>query len=67
LIADQARTIPPEIGRAVAGVNGDFYERENPTYAGDPRGLQIVKGELISAQARFRSGSMPRGIRILMK
>ena len=49
LIAEQARAIPPEIGRAVAGVNGDFYERENPTYAGDPRGLQIVQGELISA------------------
>ena len=49
MIADQARAVPPEIGRAVAGVNGDFYVRDNPTYAGDPRGLQIVNGELISA------------------
>jgi hypothetical protein len=48
LIADQARSVPPEIGRAVAGVNGDFYLRDNPLYAGDPRGLQIVNGELIS-------------------
>ncbi len=48
LIAEQARTVPPEIGRAIAGVNGDFYERENPTYAGDPRGLQLLNGELIS-------------------
>jgi hypothetical protein len=48
LISEQARSIPPEIGQAVAGVNGDFYERDNRTYAGDPRGLQIVNGELIS-------------------
>jgi hypothetical protein len=48
-ISEQARSIPPEIGRAIAGVNGDFYERDSPIYAGDPRGLQIVKGELISS------------------
>jgi hypothetical protein len=48
LIADQARAIPPEVGRTVAAVNGDFYLRDNPTYAGDPRGLQIINGELIS-------------------
>ncbi len=32
----------------MAIVNGDFYERDNRTYAGDPRGLQIVDGELVS-------------------
>jgi hypothetical protein len=32
LIADQARAVPREIGRAIAGVNGDFYVRDNPTY-----------------------------------
>jgi hypothetical protein len=47
-IADQARAVPRELGRAIAGVNGDFYLRDNATYAGDPRGLQIVNGELIS-------------------
>jgi hypothetical protein len=49
LIAEQARSVPPEIGRTLAGINGDFYVRDTPTYAGDPRGLQIVNGELISA------------------
>jgi hypothetical protein len=49
LIAQQARALPPAIGRAIAGVNGDFYIRDNPTYAGDPRGLQILNGDLISA------------------
>jgi len=48
-IAEQARALRPEIGRAIAGVNGDFYLRDNPTFAGDPRGLQILNGELISA------------------
>jgi hypothetical protein len=48
LLADQARAVPPNIGRAVGAVNGDFYVRDNPTYGGDPRGLQIVNGDLIS-------------------
>jgi exopolysaccharide biosynthesis protein len=37
------------MGKAIAAINGDFYVRDNFTYAGDPRGLQIVNGELISA------------------
>jgi len=49
LLADQARAVPRELGRAIAAINGDFYLRDNPTYAGDPRGLQILNGELISA------------------
>ncbi len=48
-LRDQAAAVPPEFGRAIAAVNGDFYDRDNPTYAGDPRGLQIIHGELISA------------------
>lgn len=48
LLADQASAVPPELGRAIAGVNGDFYLRDNPMYAGDPRGLQIVNGDLMS-------------------
>ena len=35
-------------GKPLAGVNGDFYERSR-AYAGDPRGLQIIEGDLISA------------------
>jgi hypothetical protein len=48
LIDEQARAVPREIGTAIAGINGDFYVRDDPTFAGDPRGLQIVNGELIS-------------------
>jgi hypothetical protein len=47
-IAEQARTVPPALGRAIAGINGDFYVRDNPSYGGDPRGLQIMNGDLIS-------------------
>lgn len=48
-LSEQARTVPPALGRAVAAVNGDFYVRDNPIYSGDPRGLQIMNGDLISA------------------
>jgi hypothetical protein len=47
-ISDMARAFPKEKGKPVAIVNGDFYERDNRTYAGDPRGLHIIDGELIS-------------------
>lgn len=35
-------------GTPIAAINGDFYQRDG-AFAGDPRGLQIVDGELISA------------------
>ncbi|HTH49413.1 MAG TPA: phosphodiester glycosidase family protein [Candidatus Limnocylindria bacterium] len=44
----QLKHIPTSLGAPVAAVNGDFYQRER-AFAGDPRGLQIVEGELISA------------------
>jgi hypothetical protein len=34
-------------GTPVAAVNGDFYARDG-SFAGDPRGLQVLDGELIS-------------------
>ena len=40
--------IPNSGGIPLAAINGDFFQREGP-YAGDPRGLQVVDGELISA------------------
>ncbi len=47
-ISSQVRGIPAASGVALAAVNGDFYQRER-TFAGDPRGLQILDGELLSA------------------
>lgn len=47
-LSEQIRSFKPELGTPVAGVNGDFYVRDK-AYAGDPRGLQILEGEVISA------------------
>jgi hypothetical protein len=47
-ISAQVRGIPADAGIALAAVNGDFYQRDR-TFAGDPRGLQILDGELLSA------------------
>jgi len=48
LVSDQARSLPARLGRPVAAINGDFYRRGR-YYGGDPEGLQIVDGELVSA------------------
>jgi hypothetical protein len=47
-VTDQAALADPALGIPLAAINGDFYQRDGP-YAGDPRGLQIMDGELISA------------------
>jgi hypothetical protein len=49
-IADQVKKLTPEAGRPVAAVNGDFWYTQQE-YQGDPMGLQIRAGELISAPA----------------
>lgn len=48
-LSRQIAAIPPEIGAPLGAINGDFYQTEQHSYAGDPRGLQIMHGELISA------------------
>lgn len=48
-LSEQIKSVPPEEGKPLAGVNGDFYLRDRSAYEGDPRGLQIVRGEVISA------------------
>ena len=47
-LSEQIRAMPPDLGRPVAGINGDFFRRQEP-YLGDPKGLQIVRGELVSS------------------
>lgn len=47
-LSQQVRSVPASTGTPVAALNGDFYQRDR-SYAGDPRGLQIVDGEMISA------------------
>jgi hypothetical protein len=47
-LSDQLAALNPNLGAPVAAINGDFYQRDK-AYAGAPRGLQIVAGELLSA------------------
>lgn len=47
-LTDQVRRLSTNFGRPIAAINGDFYRTEGGRYAGDPRGLQIARGELIS-------------------
>jgi hypothetical protein len=47
-LSQQMKIFPTEVGRPLAAINGDFFKRDEP-YLGDPKGLQIVRGELVSA------------------
>lgn len=65
-LSDQVKALPAEAGTPLVALNGDFYTTDYhyhhrhshppPSYAGDPRGLHIMEGELVSAatdQASF--------------
>jgi hypothetical protein len=52
-LPEQVRRLPPEWGRPVAAVNGDLFNN-HPDYPGDPEGLQIVHGELVSGPSPTR-------------
>ncbi len=48
-LTSQLRLVPREVGRPVAAINGDFYKTEHEAFPGDPRGLFVSGGDLISA------------------
>ena len=48
-LSAQTVSVPPKLGKPVAAVNGDFFLIKPGPYQGDPEGLQIVNGELVSA------------------
>ena len=47
-VSEQLKSLPPDWGRTIAAVNGDFF-KSHRNYPGDPEGLQIMNGELVSA------------------
>jgi hypothetical protein len=47
-LSEQIKALPPQLGRPMAAVNGDFYFTSPRAYIGDPQGIQISNGELIS-------------------
>lgn len=52
-VPEQIGFLPPEWGRPIAAVNGDLYN-DHPDYQGDPKGLQVVNGELVSGPSPSR-------------
>jgi large repetitive protein len=48
VVSEMVTTLPAEAGKPVAAVNGDFFNYSR-NYPGDPQGLQITRGELVSA------------------
>jgi hypothetical protein len=48
-VASQAKGFPPELGKPIVAINGDFFVIAKGPYQGDPLGLEITRGELISA------------------
>lgn len=48
-LSDQVRALRTSRCEPLAAINGDFYARDGSAYTGDPRGLQVVDGEVISA------------------
>jgi len=53
-LSSQLCLVKSNLGTVVAAINGDFYQREK-AYAGAPRGLQIMDGELLSGPSRSAS------------
>ena len=48
-VASQAKALPSELGKPIVAINGDFFVIAKGPYQGDPLGLEITQGELISA------------------
>ncbi|MCP4708029.1 MAG: phosphodiester glycosidase family protein, partial [Planctomycetes bacterium] len=51
-LSEQIKQLSKESGEPVAGVNGDFFVIRQDPYRGDPLGLQIVEGELVSSPVK---------------
>lgn len=51
-LTEQIERLGEAQGRPVAAVNGDFFHIRPGPYQGDPTGLHIAQGELISSPAR---------------
>lgn len=51
VLSDVLKRLPRAQGRPVAALNADFFQRDR-AFAGDPRGIQISAGNLVSAPRR---------------
>lgn len=70
-LSEQIQALPKSLGQPLAAINGDFYNAEERSpYRGDPRGLQILNGELVSAPSDqasfwFDASGQPRAENVL--
>ena len=48
-LRQQIRGLDPVLGKPLVAVNGDFFRIRSGPYQGDPLGLQIVRGEVVSS------------------
>ena len=48
-LSQQIQFLNPKLGKPLVAVNGDFFIIRPGPYQGDPTGLQIVQGELVSS------------------
>jgi hypothetical protein len=48
-VSEQVHSIPPDNGIPVVAINGDYFVIKPGPYQGDPLGLNIIQGELVSA------------------
>ncbi len=67
-LTSQIESLDSSLGIPVVAVNGDYYQRDK-AYAGDPRGVQIAGGELLSAPSGgacfwIDSGGNPHAARV---
>lgn len=57
----QIRALDPELGKPLVAVNGDFFRIRTGPYRGDPLGLQIVRGEIVSSPKNTCFWISPKG------
>jgi hypothetical protein len=47
-VKEQVEAMPKNAGRPLCAINGDFFLIKKVPYQGDPKGLQIFNGEMVS-------------------
>lgn len=60
-VRKQLEALPPEWGKPLAAINGDFFVIKVGPYQGDPEGLHIVNGEIVSAPTGLSFWLTPDG------
>ena len=51
-VRKEISALPPGAGQPIAGINGDYFIMKRDLYQGDPRGLQITEGQLVSSPGK---------------